>query len=154
MGRSHGDVSRFHIGLDAAHTILPQACLRTLLRLDEHASNSDANGSPLVKYAAEQYFSFVEPEFGSPLYYASFCGFYDLAEPRAERRLIMKHPEQVNGGGGRIVAPLAAALYKRDTSVSRIYSTSTVRSWMFEVIWRTFYYTWGRWMDTLISYSG
>ena len=69
MGRSHGDVSRFHIDLDAAHTILPQACLRTVLRLDEHASNSGANGSPLVKYAAEQYFSFVEPEFGSPLYY-------------------------------------------------------------------------------------
>ncbi|KAH9016840.1 hypothetical protein EDB84DRAFT_1581901 [Lactarius hengduanensis] len=42
-----------------------------------------------------------------PLYYAALCGFYDLAE-----RLIMKHPEQVNVGGGHILAPLPAALYK------------------------------------------
>ena len=50
-----------------------------------------------------------EPEHhGSPLYYAAFCGFYDLAE-----RLITKHPEQVNTRGGRILAPLPAALYKR-----------------------------------------
>ena len=45
---------------------------------------------------------------GSPLYYAAFCGFYDLAE-----RLITKDPEQVNARGGRIHAPLPAALYKR-----------------------------------------
>jgi len=45
---------------------------------------------------------------GSPLYYAAFCGFYDLAE-----RLIMKHPDQVNAAGGRIVAPLPAALYRK-----------------------------------------
>ena len=45
---------------------------------------------------------------GSPLYYAAFCGFYDLAE-----RLIMKHPDQVNARGGRIRGPLPAALYKK-----------------------------------------
>ncbi|KAH9015335.1 hypothetical protein EDB85DRAFT_2295651 [Lactarius pseudohatsudake] len=44
---------------------------------------------------------------GSPLYYAALCGFYDLAE-----HLIMKHPEHVNASGGRIVAPLSAALRK------------------------------------------
>ena len=42
---------------------------------------------------------------GTPLYFAAFCGFYDLAE-----RLIAKHPEQVNEVGGHIVAPLPAAL--------------------------------------------
>ena len=45
---------------------------------------------------------------GSPLYYAAFHGFYDLAE-----RLITKHPDQINARGGRIIAPLPAALYKR-----------------------------------------
>ena len=44
---------------------------------------------------------------GSPLYYAAFCGVHDLAE-----HLIMEHPEQVNAAGGRILAPLPAALYK------------------------------------------
>jgi hypothetical protein len=33
----HGDVSRFRIDLEPAHTIMAQACLATLLRLDEHA---------------------------------------------------------------------------------------------------------------------
>jgi ankyrin repeat protein len=146
------DVSQFHIDLEAAHTIMVQACLATLLLSDEHDGNGDAKQSPLVKYAAQYWvdhaqfekvssrvrdgmddlFDSSKPHFaawlqvhdtdadwthfsmnqehdgGSPLYYAAFCEFYDLAE-----RLITKHPEQVNARGGRILAPLPAALYKR-----------------------------------------
>ena len=148
----HGEVSRFRIDLEPAHTIMAQACLATLLQLDQHAENNDAKMSPLVKYAAEHWvehaqfekvssrvqdgmndlFDDSKPHFaawlqvhdidedwdafspysqddvGSPLYYAAFCGFYDLAE-----RLITKHPEQVNARGGRNLFPLPAALYKR-----------------------------------------
>ena len=139
-----GDVSRFRIDLEPAHTIMAQACLATLLRLDEQTSKSDVKASPLVKYAAQHWmdhaqfekvssrvqggiddlFDDSKPHFaawlnvhdidehwsdfsdfsrdnvGSPLYYAAFCGFYDLAE-----RLIMKHPELVNAQGGRSFAP-------------------------------------------------
>ena len=42
------DVSRFHIDLNAAHTTLAQACLGTLLRLDEHAGKNSSNGLPLT----------------------------------------------------------------------------------------------------------
>ena len=158
LARSHGDVSQFHIDLEQAHTILAQACLGTLLRLDEHAGNSGAKVFPLVEYAARHWvdharfegvssrvqdgmadlFDTSKPYFaawlrvhdmdevwlgfthfprrrGSPLYYAAFCGFHDLAE-----RLIMKHPEQVNAGGGRIPAPLPAALYKRHVHVANL----------------------------------
>ena len=151
----HGEMSRFRIDLEPAHTLMAQACLATLLRLDEHAEKSDANGSPLVKYAAEHWvdhaqfenvssrvqdgmdglFDSSKPHFaawlrvhdiderwgdfspswngvGSPLYYAAFCGFYDVAE-----QLIMKHPEQVNARGGRNLCPLPAALYKRHFQV-------------------------------------
>ncbi len=152
-------VSQFHIDLDAAHTILAQACLGTLLRLDEHTGNSGVEWSPLVEYAAEHWvdhgqfgkvssrvqegmdalFDSSKPHFaawlrvhdmdeawdrfsdglsrgvGSPLYYAAFCGLYDLAE-----RLIMKHPEQVNAGGGLILSPLPAALYKRHFRVTNL----------------------------------
>ena len=52
-------------------------------------------------------------DIGSPLYYAAFCGFYDLAE-----RLIMKDPEQVNEGGGLNRAPLPTALYKNHFRVA------------------------------------
>ena len=155
----HGEVSRFRINLEPAHTIMAQACLATLLRLDEHAVNSDAKVSPLVKYAAEYWanhaqfekvslhvrdgmddlFDNSKPHFaawvkvhdidedwqgfspysrdgvGSPLYYAAFCGLYDLAE-----RLITKHPDQVNARGGRILFPLPGALYKRRFHVANL----------------------------------
>ena len=154
----HGDVLRFRIDLEPAHTIMVQACLATLLRLDEHARDSGAKVSPLVKYAAQHWvnhaqfekvssriregmndlFDGSKPHFaawlkvhniderwsylssfsrdrGSPLYYAAFCGFYDLAE-----HLIMKHPEQVNARGGRILAPLPAALYKKHFRVANL----------------------------------
>ena len=150
LARSRGEVSRFYIDLQRAHTILTQACLGTLLRLDEHTGRK---GFPLVEYAAEHWveharfkkvssrvrdgmddlFDTSKPHFaawlrvrdldedwelfspqsqqhhgGSPLYYAAFCGLYDLAE-----RLIMKHPEQVNAVGGHNIAPLPAALRRK-----------------------------------------
>jgi ankyrin repeat protein len=157
---AHGDVSRFHIDLEAAHTIMAQACLGTLLRpLDEHAGESDANGSPLVTYAAQHWvdhaqfgkvasrirdgmhdlFDSSKPYFaawlrvrdmdenwekfspwsrdgaGSPLYYAAFCGFYDMAE-----RLILEQPDQVNAHGGHNLFPLPAALYKEHFHVANL----------------------------------
>jgi hypothetical protein len=51
----HGEVSRFHNDLKPAHTLMVQACLATLLQLDKHAGKIDADGSPLVKYAAEHW---------------------------------------------------------------------------------------------------
>ena len=119
-----GDISRFRIDLEPAHIIMAQACLATLLRLDEHTGKTDAKVSPLVKYAAQHWvdhaqfervsshvqegmddlFDNSKPHFaawlkahdiderwesflpgsedvvGPPLYYAAFCGFYDLAE--------------------------------------------------------------------------
>ena len=50
LAQLHGDVSRFHIDLDAAHTILAQACLGTLFRLDQHAGNIDCKAFPLIEY--------------------------------------------------------------------------------------------------------
>ena len=154
----NGDISRFRIDLEPAHTLMAQACMATLLRLDEDTSSSGAKVSPLVKYAAQHWvdhaqfedvsscvregmddlFDSSKPYFaawlrvhdidedwtsfspsqdgvGSPLYYAAFCGFYDVAE-----RLIMKQPEQVNARGGRIVAPLPAALYKKHFDVANL----------------------------------
>ena len=154
-----GEVSRFRIDLEPAHMIITQACLATLLQMDQHAGNSDAILSPLVKYAAEHWvdhaqfgklslcvweqmddlFDNAKPRFaawlrvhnmdkpwvdfspflrdgvGSPLYYAAFCGFYDMAE-----HLIAKHPEQVHARGGRNQFPLPAALYKKHLRVAHL----------------------------------
>ena len=53
LARSTGDVSRYHIILDPAHTILAQACLGVLLRLDDGVNEDDVGDIPLVKYAAQ-----------------------------------------------------------------------------------------------------
>jgi hypothetical protein len=46
------DVSRFHIELEAAHTILAQACIGVLLRLDDHVDLDNIKDFPLAQYAA------------------------------------------------------------------------------------------------------
>ena len=138
---------------------MAQACLATLLRLDDHTD--DANVFPLVKYAAKHwvdhaqfgevssrvqdgmydlfdsskshfaawhqvhdvdeiwypfsYYPRSRDSVGSPLYYAAFCGFHDLAE-----RLITKHPEQVNARNGYRLFPLPAALSKRHLHVANL----------------------------------
>ena len=53
---SSGDVLRYHIALEPAHTILAQACMSTLLRSDDSAEqNGVENISELAKYAAEHW---------------------------------------------------------------------------------------------------
>ena len=155
----YGDISRFRIDLEPAHTIMAQAGLATLLRLDGHVGDSDPNISPLVKYAAQHWvdhaqfeqvssrvrdgmddlFDSSKPHFaawlrvhdideswnnfsphsgydvGSPLYYAAFCGFYDVAE-----RLVNENADQVTEAGGQILAPVLAALYKRHLHVANL----------------------------------
>ena len=45
---------------------------------------------------------------GSPLYYASLCGFHDLAV-----HLVDENPQHVNERGGRNLSPLGAALHNK-----------------------------------------
>ena len=51
----HGEVSWYRIDLEPAHVIMAQACLATLLRLDEHAGKRGGKVSPLDKYAAQHW---------------------------------------------------------------------------------------------------
>jgi len=60
LARSSVDVSRYHIVLEPAHTILAQACLGVLLRLGDSVNEDNPydirNHIPLVKYAAQHWF--------------------------------------------------------------------------------------------------
>ena len=47
------DVSRYHIRLEAAHTILARACLGVLLRLDDQVDRDSIKNFPLALYAAQ-----------------------------------------------------------------------------------------------------
>ena len=54
LGTSSQDVSRYHIALKPAHTILAQACLSVLLQLDDDDEPGDVEKiGPLAKYSAQ-----------------------------------------------------------------------------------------------------
>jgi hypothetical protein len=55
LARSSGDVSRYHVVLEPAHTILAQACLGVLLRLDDRVNEYNVSDIPLVTYAARHW---------------------------------------------------------------------------------------------------
>ena len=53
LATSSGDVSRYYIDLETAHTILAQACMGVLLQADDHVEeNGIRKSSPLAGYAA------------------------------------------------------------------------------------------------------
>src|SRR6266851_5860427 len=52
-GSSREEISRYHIPLEAAHTILAQACLGVLLKLDDSVDSDNIKNFPLAKYAAQ-----------------------------------------------------------------------------------------------------
>ena len=56
----------------------------------------------------------IEPS-AAPLYYASLCGFHDLAV-----HLIAKHPQLIHATGGINHSPLGAALQKGHTRVAEL----------------------------------
>jgi len=55
LAESSRDVSCYHIPLESAHTVLAQACLGVLLRLDDRIDRDTIKNFPLAQYAAEHW---------------------------------------------------------------------------------------------------
>ena len=63
LANSIGDVSRYHIDLEPAHTILAQVCMGILLESDDHVEeHGGGKRSPLAKYAAEHWVTHAQFE--------------------------------------------------------------------------------------------
>ena len=63
LAASSGDISGYHISLEPAHTILAQACIGVLLRLDDRVDeDSSRTRFPLVGYAAEHWVTHAQFE--------------------------------------------------------------------------------------------
>jgi hypothetical protein len=61
LATSSGEVLRYHIALEPAHTILAQACMSALLPSEDRVEQNGAeNNSQLAKYAAEHWASHAE----------------------------------------------------------------------------------------------
>ena len=55
LASSLGDISRYHIRLGSAHTVLTQACLGFLLHSDDHIPEESPESFPLANYAAQHW---------------------------------------------------------------------------------------------------
>jgi ankyrin repeat protein len=63
LATSIGDISGYHIVLQPAHTVLAQACMSVLLRLDDRVEEGNVrNSSPLARYAAEHWVAHAQDE--------------------------------------------------------------------------------------------
>jgi hypothetical protein len=84
LATSNGDVLRYHIALEPAHTILAQACMGVLLRsddFDEHSGNGVGNNSPLARYAARHWVAHAQFEHVSSYLRTSMESLFDLDKP-------------------------------------------------------------------------
>ena len=76
------DVSRFHILLEPAHTILTKACLGTLLCLDDQVDeNSVEDRFPLARYAAKHWANHAQFEGVSSQVRKGMEVLFDLDQP-------------------------------------------------------------------------
>jgi ankyrin repeat protein len=55
LAKATATISRFHVSMTTAHTIVAQACLGVLLRLDENITKDSLEEFPLAWYAAEHW---------------------------------------------------------------------------------------------------
>src|SRR5260370_13830224 len=102
------DVSRYHIRLEAAHTILAQACLGVLLRLDDRIHRDSIEDFPLVRYAAQYWPTHARVENVSSRikhgmeclfdadkpYFATWLWIYDEDKHRWYRSMFTERPEK------------------------------------------------------------
>jgi ankyrin repeat protein len=90
------NISRYHIGLEAAHTILAKACLAELLQLDDKVDETRLGTFPLAFYAAKHWVDHAKFERVASLirdgmerlfdptksHFTAWIWIFDIDEPR------------------------------------------------------------------------
>jgi ankyrin repeat protein len=66
LAEAKDTISRFHVSMTPAHTIVAQACLGVLLHIDENVTLEDLKKFPLARYAAENWVGHARFEGVSP----------------------------------------------------------------------------------------
>ena len=78
---SLGDISRYHIRLGSAHTVLTQACLGSLLHLGDHVTAESVRYLPLAGYAAVHWVEHAQFEDVAPRVNAGIETLFDPDKP-------------------------------------------------------------------------
>jgi len=81
LATSSEDVSRYHVDLEPAHTILAQACLSVLLQLDDRVQDNFEQSFPLAQYVSEYWTSHAQFEDVSTHLQKGMEDLFDLDKP-------------------------------------------------------------------------
>ena len=110
LAHSSGDVSRYRIVLEPAHTILAQACLGVLLRFDNGIDMENVGDIPLGEYAAQHWFGHAGFENVASHIRDTMEYFFDVGKPHwkawCQVEMIDVRWEGFNSGTQRDAFPL------------------------------------------------
>ena len=81
LANANGDISRYHILPESAHTILAQACLGVLFLFDDHVDSNTAKDIPLANYAAQHWVDHAQFKDVSPRIRDVMEYFFDADKP-------------------------------------------------------------------------
>ena len=96
------DVSHYYIRLEAAHTILAQACLGVLLRLDDQVDRDNIDNFPLAQYAAQYWATHARFEDTSSQIKDGMERLFDAGRPHFSAWLWIYNEDQ----GGRTMSTM------------------------------------------------
>ena len=105
------DVSRYHIRLDAAHTILARACLGVLLRLDDQVDHDSIKNFPLARYAAQYWTTHARFENASSRIKDGMECLFDADKPHFATWLWIYNEDEYSMDTKRPEKPKAVPLY-------------------------------------------
>jgi len=112
LAKSSGDVSRYHVVLEHAHTILARACLGVLLQLDDRVDRDGIRNFPLAQYGARHWAEHTQ--FGnvsSRIKYGMEC-LFDANKPHFATWLWIHNEDALNSmTTARPEKPEAVPLY-------------------------------------------
>jgi ankyrin repeat protein len=111
LAHSNRDVSRYHIALEPAHTILAQACLGVLLRLDDHVVKRNVGDIPLVEYAGQHWFDHAQFEKVASRIRDAMEYFFDADKPHWAAWCWVQNVDRMWGDFGMSDEDAAPPLY-------------------------------------------
>jgi ankyrin repeat protein len=110
-----GSICHYHIPLNAAHTILAQACLTVLLQLDETIDKKRLATFPLAFYAARHWFSHAKYEDVAAQFQEAMEELFNPSKPYLASWVwiheVDRDPKTIDGLPDHPSVPEATALY-------------------------------------------
>ena len=107
-------IRRYHISMTPAHSLTAQACLGTLLHLDENISRDCLQKFPLAQYAARHWLGHAQFENVLPTVYLGIKLLFDPNKSHLAAWLWIYDPTgfwHVNGRGQRLSRPRGTSLH-------------------------------------------